>query len=359
MVANVVEFGTRTSIELQAREWLVRMDGDEPLTDAEKMALKEWMSRSAFHAGELTRIARLWKRANVMTELLAGIEAQRRELKRSRGRRKGKTLAARWMWTGLMTAGALLSSVLFVYCGVQQVGGVVTHAYETVVGEQKTVFLADDSSIQLNTNSRVEVAYGGQVRKVRLLRGEALFSVRPDPNRAFEVLAADSIVRAVGTRFDVHLDGRRVDVTVAKGVVDVANVGSTIATTGKRSTEAAPLRAANLGRLSAGEVTHFTSGSGSMQVRRLAEPELRRRMAWQQGYLEFSGEPLSEVVAQLNRYSTTTLAIGDPQLASIAIGGHFRVGDLDAVLELLSTAFGIRASRVDDHTLRLESGLEQ
>ena len=35
-MARVVKLGARTSIERQARKWLVRMNGDEPLTEAEK-----------------------------------------------------------------------------------------------------------------------------------------------------------------------------------------------------------------------------------------------------------------------------------------------------------------------------------
>lgn len=101
---------------------------------------------------------------------------------------------------------------------------------------------------------------------------------------------------------------------------------------------------------------HVSSGgTDHLEVHRLAEPELRRRMAWQEGYLAFSGEPLSEVIEQVNRYSLVTLEIGDPKLASLAIGGRFRIGDLDAVLDVLHTNFGIQAHQLDEHSIRLES----
>ena len=69
----------------------------------------------------------------------------------------------------------------------------------------------------------------------------------------------------------------------------------------------------------------------------------------------FWGESLSEAVEQ-NRYSPVVLEIGDAELASVAIGGRFRIGDLDAVLDVLETNFGIRAQRLDEHLIRLESG---
>jgi len=126
MVVNGVRFGKRSStessarksIERQARKWLVRMDGDEPLADWERKALQEWMSRSAFHAGELTRLARLWNRGNVMTELLGGLESQRRERKDTSKRAQKKAISTSWTRATLMTASAILSSVVLVYCGL-------------------------------------------------------------------------------------------------------------------------------------------------------------------------------------------------------------------------------------------------
>lgn len=78
-------------------------------------------------------------------------------------------------------------------------------------------------------------------------------------------------------------------------------------------------------------------------------------MAWHDGFLVFAGEPLSEVVEEVNRYSPVTLEIADPKLNSIAIGGRFRVGDLDAVLEVLRDNFGVQFSRTDQRTILLQS----
>jgi transmembrane sensor len=220
--------------------------------------------------------------------------------------------------------------------------------YGTVIGQRQTIALSDGSSIELNTDSQVQVAYSKHWRRIHLLRGEALFSVTHDPNRAFEVYAADSVVRAVGTAFTVHLEGHEVDVTVTKGIVDLAEAGDT-----HNSTRLLPPR---LGRLTAGQTATLGNGSLHPVVQQLTEPELKRRMAWREGYLVFSGEPLSEVVEQMNRFSPVTLEIGDPELASVAIGGRFGIGDLNAVLDVLRTNFGIQSHQVDERHIRLESG---
>src|ERR1700761_9251110 len=57
------------SIESQAREWLIRLDGDEPLSSAERQQLRDWLDGDPRHRRELTRLSRFWKQANVLTEL--------------------------------------------------------------------------------------------------------------------------------------------------------------------------------------------------------------------------------------------------------------------------------------------------
>ena len=344
-MGNILEFGARTSIERQAREWLIRMDGDEPLSTSEKESLREWMNRSAAHREELIRIARFWNQANVLTELAPSLEPSAQERSGRRMRRVAPIALA---------ASALLASATLFWWGLQQLQGIDNGFYATAIGQQKTISLSDGSSIQLNTDSQVQVMYGDGSRSIRLLRGEALFSVMPSPNRPFEVYAADSVVRAVGTAFAVHIEGSKVDVTVTKGSVDVAETANVQTETRHAPAEPVPVTR-RVARVKASETTHVGGGSDHIEVQELAEPELQRKMAWQEGYLAFSGEPLSEVVEQVNRYSTVQLEVEDPKVASIGIGGRFRIGDLDGVLDVLHTNFGIQAQQLDEHRIRLES----
>ena len=122
-MADVVEIGVRNSIEDQARKWLIRMDGDEPLGDTEKEALREWINRSAWHRVELARLTQLWSQANILAELMAGVE--------SVGHGQGVRRAASWTRPIIVAAGTVLSSVILVYCGLQSVGGAVTRTYAT------------------------------------------------------------------------------------------------------------------------------------------------------------------------------------------------------------------------------------
>lgn len=345
-MANVVEFGGRASIEHEARKWLIRMDSGEPLTEAEKDTWKEWLDRSPLHREEFTRLTQFWNEANILAQLKGGGIGPGEPVRK-------RALPVSYVPRILMAASAVLASTIVGWWGLRQLGGAVTRIYETDVGQQKTVFLSDGSSIQLNTDTRVEVVYGRKSRKIRLTRGEALFAAASDPNRVFEVHIAESVVRAMGTAFDVYVEGQKVEVIVTSGLVEVLDGKSTPETTASAAGRT-PENSTNSAQLGAGEVADLYSGSGLMKVRQLAEPELRRRLAWRGGYLEFCGEALSEVVTVFNRYSTVKLEIGDPKLASIAIGGRFQIGNLDAAVGLLTQTFGFRARRVGDTTIRLE-----
>jgi transmembrane sensor len=315
------------TIEQQAREWLIRLDADEPLSAAESAALREWIRRSPAHRAELKRLSRFWSNANVLTELAVPLQAAKPGFR----------------WAPLAVAASILvAATTAAAWWIFQPDGVGNGSFGTAIGQQQLLSLSDGSSIQLNTDSQVQVSYSDGSRTVRLLRGEALFTVAPDKTRPFEVHAASGVVRAVGTAFSVHMQGNNISVAVTHGKVEVmtADAGQT------RST---------LGSLSAGEVTTFSTAPRDIHVTQLPENELQRRLAWHEGYLVFAGEPLSEVVREVNRYSPTTLHISDPELAKLAIGGRFRIGDLDAVIDVLHASFGINANRAADGSILLES----
>ena len=330
------------------------MDGDEPLTEAEKHSLREWMARSPAHRAELTRLTKFWADANILTELTG-------EPLALAGPSRKKLLGSGIIPRILMAVSAILASVMMTYTGLRQLGGSsVSRAYETAIGEQKTVVLADGTEIQLNTDSRVEVVYTKDSRTIQLRRGEVHVSAAYDPSRVLEVHAAHSLVRALGTAFDVYIDGQAVEVMVTKGLVEVVdnqdgNSTADAGDTAKSTSGSSASGQSKIVRLKENEFTSFASGSGVMPVRQLAETEVQRRLAWQEGYLGFSGEPLSEVVKAFNRYSLVKFEIGDPALAALSVGGSFGLGDVSAAVELLSQTCGIRARQVNDTTIRLES----
>ena len=361
---NVHPFEDRNTIAHEAREWLIRLDGDEPLTPAEVDEMHVWGERSPAHRQELLRITAFWNDASQLTELAIPLYSNARPSNSP----VGDLLS--WLSQGLNTARGVTASVATV-CLVL---GVVVFSngwypqpidatngiYATAIGEMRVKKLAEGSVLHINTDSQVQVDFSEPIRKIRLLRGEAHFEVAHNSEWPFEVYAGKGMVKAVGTAFSVRLNQDDVlDVIVTDGRVALAAAvvpepqptGSTQEKTA--SPLVLPVKLETFGTLSRGEGLSFSTQNSQKNNQRLAQKDIARHLSWRDGYLVFSGEPLSLVVKELNRYMPITVEISDPALRELPIGGRFKVGELEALLDVLETNFGIQVSRLDDQRIQL------
>lgn len=232
------------------------------------------------------------------------------------------------------------------------VGDVVAaRDFATAVGEQRTVALDDGSSIRMNTGTSLTVAYTSDARRIRLIQGEAFFEVAHDPARPFSVDSTAGSVRALGTSFATRLKDRQVlEVTVAEGVVEVLPPE---VSPGPPTAVPVPARPEPL-QIPAGSRAVY---SGMQQtVEAVTAGELARRLSWRDGMIVFAGEPLRVVLDDVNRYTDVDIVISDPSIEDLPIGGYFRVGEVDALLESLEVVFGLRVQRIDSGHVVLTRG---
>ena len=391
---NIIDFPNRDSIETEACAWISQLDGDRRPSAEDMAALREWINRSPLHGQELRRLAELWGDLNMLTDLAPGLDniaTPRKANWLSRlvtpvfsplfGPLFGPLLAPRLpLATAFATALVLVASML-VWNNVQH--SQPSHQFFTTqIGEQRLEQLPDGSSVQLNTASEVEIDFSSGKRKVRLLQGEAHFTVAHDKSRPFEVFAGNGMVRAVGTAFSVYLKDKDVEVTVTEGRVDIAPRvdNQTAATESKTSISPDILENADildssaildstnsldsannpaapnqpprpLTRLSAGQNISFNGDVEPIQT--LRADEVARKLSWRDGMLVFSGESLEQVVQEISRYTSQSIIITDPEIRDIRIGGYFKAGDTKAMLEALETSFGVQVSRIDSNLVHL------
>lgn len=182
--------------------------------------------------------------------------------------------------------------------------------YQTGVGERSTVTLTDGSKITLNTRSRVEVNYTPQQRGITLISGQALFEVAHNKARPFVVTAGPRQVTAVGTAFDIRLDGAKVQVTMVEGKVKVEPTRPTLL-----QKVAAPER-----DLVAGQQLVATVDSIGSKV---LPADAAKTTSWREGRVVFADTPLPQAVAEMNRYLPSPILIGDASLSRYSVNGMF------------------------------------
>jgi hypothetical protein len=90
--------------------------------------------------------------------------------------------------------------------------------------------------------------------------------------------------------------------------------------------------------LDAGDQAQIMESEGKVRVQQPLTPaEVQRFLQWREGRLVFDGDPLTEVVAEFNRYNTAQLVIRDVTLAELKIEGTFQARDLKGFLFFLQS----------------------
>ena len=91
----------------------------------------------------------------------------------------------------------------------------------------------------------------------------------------------------------------------------------------------------------------------------VSSADMDRKLAWRQGQLIYTGQPLAEVLADVSRYSDIKIELADPALADLPVGGAFRTDQIEAIFAALENNFGIRAEWVDPQHVRFTSAPEK
>jgi transmembrane sensor len=72
--------------------------------------------------------------------------------------------------------------------------------------------------------------------------------------------------------------------------------------------------------------------------------DLAKVQSWKDGLVVFEDEPLSQAVAELNRYSATPIVIGDPSISNLRVTGVFNTDQSDRFAQILTETFPLSAT---------------
>jgi transmembrane sensor len=198
----------------------------------------------------------------------------------------------------------------------------------TSPGEQRSETLTDGSRLDLAPDTKVLVHFAPFRRVAQLEHGQAFFAVSHSVLRPFVVRADDLTVTDVGTAFDVRTGPGGTIVTVSEGSVQV-----TPPTVGGARPKAAPQTVfAGVGqRVTFSMTTHRLSTAAVDPV--AAE-------SWRGGVLPFVGEPLEEVVGEINRYSGRKVDVA-PGFRQTRFTGTVSLGHVEEWLNALPQIFSV------------------
>ena len=330
-------------IAAEAAVWVARLHGPDRTARMERECLA-WQARSAAHRLAFERCTDTWQDVSGIT-----LGAYAAAAGRSGGERSIR-VPRRWRWSLALGLVALMAGGMAVLQPWRDI-----HTFATGVGEQRIVVLRDGTRVSLNTASRVRAELDSAQRTVDIAEGEVLFEVAKDAHRPFVVRAAGSEVAALGTVFSVRLapNGQRVNdalaVTLIEGQVTVRPA------TDRPPGGAAPARPVLLHpgeRVRIGEVADSPSKGAERWPTEMDRPRIEQVTAWTRSQAVFDDTPLSDAVAEMNRYSRVTIVlVGDRSVGGRRVSGQFRTGDNAGFARAVAALHGLV---VHEHADRLE-----
>ncbi|EKT4523866.1 FecR domain-containing protein [Pseudomonas putida] len=291
----------------EALDWLVRL---QCASDEDIRAFEAWLGAAEENAAAYVRAEALWNGAPLRQAAAQLHQAQRRSLVARLHTHRKPLATAAVLLVGLLTFGNLPMRL--------------QADHLTVVGERQRLQLDDGAKVLLNTDSAFasDLRNGQQV--ARLLKGEAYFQVPGNTTSPLHIQAGPLRAQASDTDFAVrYLDGQA-QVRVQRGDVDVQ------APSDQRI------------RLSAGDsISVGPQGFGERE-----RADLRKDLAWVDGRLVFENCPLSQVLAEVQRYYPGWIINRNARLDQVAVTGNYR---LDQPLETLRALAHITSAQLHEY----------
>ncbi|WP_322044249.1 FecR family protein [Paraburkholderia sp. J67] len=341
-------------VETQAATWLVRRQNGVAAQD--EAAFQDWLARHPSHRLAYAQLDETWQRLDRLPQQdVARWRAERAGEQREIASDKRRAGGDRARAAVLASPGRraflprfAVAGTAFAAAGAGVIGWeywqnspTFSAQYQTRRGELQTVSLPDGSKMDLDTDTHVEANLYRHRREIRLLQGQAMFTVQSDPHCPFHVLAQAVTVTVVGTRFSVRctqtgLEHGSVRVAVEEGRVRVATEAAGATGSGtQRSVE-----------LGAGQ-TVATDADGLLGAIDAISPA--EVAVWRKGRVSFENTTLQRALEEFARYGATNIAVDDPAVAAMRITGSFDVHELNRFAHALPRVLPVRLRARGDH----------
>lgn len=311
-------------VEIRAARFLMHRDDDD-WSPADQADLDRWLAESPTHKAAYWRLEEGWRQTDRLRALYDPVEM------RQPAQRRWHSIASFALAASLVIA--VVGSAMWPRREPAQIVNLETH-----IGERRTARLPDGSTIDLNTNTKLRLAFEGERRSAWVSGGEAYFQIAHDPARPFVIHAGGHDVTVLGTKFSVRRERDLLRVAVVQGAVQLKGVG----------------RGAALGSTVLPSGSTAVANSVATIVRREPLDKLDQGLRWRDGVLVLDGKTLGQAVAELNRYNRIPIVVKGDQLAAMPIGGTFQLGNREGFVRLLGEVYGVRMSRAADGKIILQ-----
>lgn len=343
-------------INQQASEWFVLMQADA-VTQDERSAFLHWLDESPEHRDAYATYEQIW---HDLGDLAVSAEGKR--LRRSVNSISAGSHFARYVrvWfsgvfelfgkttkgnefkdggsivNGFRT-GRFAVAGLFLFLFAFLINNFLTNdvhvqSYQTGIAQIQKIRLDDGTSITLSGKTRIATWNTESERHVELAEGQAFFEVAKNKDKPFYVKTGETLIKVVGTQFDVNHSGGKVRVAVLEGVVNVSAIETNVNTL----VEKLPVFVLTAGL----QVSRSSDGKFSA----VEKSSTTNFANWRNGQLVYSNARLCDVIDDVNRFSQHPITL-DEKLHDVRVTIAFDVEQVESLPMLLSKMLPVTSVR--------------
>ncbi len=280
----------------------------------EALALHEWLATPA-NKSRFDEMVATWNQANPS-------KAIRTVAKEQAWKKVRPARSIAWP-IGIAASVLLVVGVLVFWNSSSNKSPVIA----STVDSTKNVALPDNSVVTLYHNTSIEYpeAFEKSSRHVKLLSGEAFFSVEKDSIKPFVVHAAFADIQVVGTQFNVIIKPEGVEVGVNEGLV--------LLTT---------------------DTDSVYLGKGAAAFVRSGQPVRKARMdentwAYATQRLVFKDTPMDEVIKAVEKTYSCSISVSNDNVKNCKLTAAFDKDSLDKIVLLISETLNLKLEQNGQH----------
>jgi len=310
-----------------AADWALKNTFDQ-LSENDQIEFEEWLAQNAGHVKAYDQACLVMQDLSDLKDMPEA--ALLRDTEDDRRASTWMGSIKNWFDAGLspVVLGAVFAVILSLFLIVPAIWQPKSESYIAQLAEVREILLEDGSRVTLGGKSEIDVSFTDEARYITLKKGRAFFSVEKDNTRPFYVTAGKSVVKVVGTKFDVHLGEQRERISVLEGLVFV---------TSRQETSQDESH-----NLAAGDLLTVTK---SLVQKSKAVQEAG---AWRTGRFIYESAPLIEVISDANRYYQGKIILENMRLNDLQVTTSFSVEQIDNMVETLTHILPLEAEYKTD-----------
>jgi transmembrane sensor len=202
--------------------------------------------------------------------------------------------------------------------------------YITSNKKSLNIKLPDNSIVDLDLKSQIEVVYYNNKRTVQLNRGTAMFSIAKNKEKPFFIKSGKTLIEVVGTKFEVINQNNITTINVLEGVVKVSHIYNN---QGDIQTLIRLKKAQSFSLNNKGEVLNYNT----INTKIIA--------SWKEDMVNFDKTTLKEASSLFEKYSNRKMKFANYELSQLKISGKFSTLHYDSFLEAIELIYPVKIEK--------------